>query len=285
MPSSRSDRLLLAVVRSLALVAACVLLAIFLFLIMETLPALRNLGIGSFFRPGSWNPLEGKFNMVPMLVGSLLVTFLAIAIAAPFGALWAIFLHFYARGRAVGWLRRSVELLAGIPSVVYGFWGMTVLVPLINSYHPPGASLLAGALIVAFMVLPTIAMMADAAFAAVPRAYLEGAHALGLETLGILRTAVLPAAKSGLLTAVALATGRAVGETMAVIMVCGNIVEIPSSVFDPVRTLTANIALEMAYALGDHRSALFASGLILVSFISLLVLVVDLFAKEPSHDY
>ena len=163
--------------------------------------------------------------------------------------------------------RRLIELLAGIPSVVYGFWGLVTLVPLIARVRPPGPSLLAGILILTIMILPTITLMAHAALAGVPKHYLQGAAALGLSRWATIRGVVFPAARSGLFTGVILETGRAIGETMAILMVCGNVVRTPHSLFDPIRTLTANIALEMGFALGDHRSALFVSGLLLTAMI------------------
>ena len=150
-----------------------------------------------------------------------------------------------------------------------------VLVPLIGSIHPPGPSLLAGIVILAIMILPTIALVADASLANVPQQYVRGAAALGLSRWGTIRGVVFPAAKSGLFTGIILETGRAIGETMAILMVCGNVVQTPHSLFDPIRTLTANIALEMAYALGDHRAALFVSGLVLMAMIAALVAAAD----------
>ena len=163
---------------------------------------------------------------------------------------------------------------------MYGFWGLVNLVPLIARIHPPGPSLLAGILILTIMILPTIALMADAALANVPQHYLRGAAALGLSRWATIRGVVFPAAKSGLFTGVILETGRAIGETMAVLMVCGNVVETPHSLFDPIRTLTANIALEMAFALGDHRSALFVSGLLLMAMIVALAVAAEIISKE-----
>jgi phosphate transport system permease protein len=192
----------------------------------------------------------------------------------------AIFSRFYAPEHLRTAYRRLVELLAGIPSVVYGFWGLVVLVPLIGRLQPPGPSLLAGVIILAIMVLPTIALMADAAIENVPEPYLRAAAALGLSRWGTIRGVVLPAARSGLFTGVILETGRAIGETMAILMVCGNVVQTPDSLFDPIRTLTANIALEMAYAVGDHRAALFVTGLVLMAMIVALVIAAELTARR-----
>jgi phosphate transport system permease protein len=154
------------------------------------------------------------------------------------------------------------------------------LVPIIARLHPPGPSLLAGVIILSIMILPTIALVADASFANLPDDYLKGAAALGLSRWGTIYGVVLPSAKSGLITGVILQTGRAIGETMAVLMVCGNVVRTPHSIFDPIRTLTANIALEMAYAMGDHRAALFVSGLLLMALVAALVLAAEALDKE-----
>jgi phosphate transport system permease protein len=164
-----------------------------------------------------------------------------------------------------------IELLAGIPSVVYGLWGLVVLVPLVARWQPPGASLMSAIIILTIMIVPTIALVAGAAIGSLPREYLQAAAALGLSRRRTVTSVVLPAARSGLLTAGLLATGRALGETMAVLMVAGNVVQTPTGLFQPVRTLTANIALEMAYAMGNHRSALFVSGLVLMAMVTVLV--------------
>lgn len=271
MSRSLSDRLLVIGLRAAAALAGVIVLLIAAFLLRESLPVLRHVGLARFFTDPSWNPTEGRYNLLPMLVGTLLAMTGAVLIATPLGILSAVFCRFYAPPRIGCWYRRLIELLSGIPSVVYGFWGLVVLVPLIRQIAPPGPSLLAGILILTIMILPTIALMADASLASVPPSYLRGAAALGLSRWSTIRRVVFPAAKSGLLTGVILGTGRAIGETMAILMVCGNIVRIPSSLFDPIRTLTANIALEMAYALGDHRAALFVSGLVLLAMIVALV--------------
>jgi len=254
-------------------------LLIVAFLLIESLPALRSVGPMRFFTDPSWHPAQGLFNLGPMLWGTLLVTLGSVLLATPAGILSAVFCRFYAPGPIARVYRSLIELLAGIPSVVYGFWGLVVLVPLIRSLQSPGASLLAGILVLAIMILPTVALLADAALAGVPPQYLQGAAALGLSRWGTLRGVVLPAAKSGLLTGVILATCRAIGETMAILMVCGNVVQTPRSLFDPIRTLTANIALEMAYALNDHRSALFVSGLALLGLIVALTAATEFIDK------
>lgn len=274
MRRTAADRFLAAGLGACAAGAAAIVLLIAVFLVVESWPALRHLGIGRFVTDPSWHPAaqagEGTFNMLPMVWGTLCVAAGAVLLATPLGVLSALFIHYYAPPPVARVHRRMIELLAGIPSVVYGFWGLVVLVPLIRALHPPGPSLLSGILVLALMILPTIALMADAAFAAVPAAQLRAAAALGLSRGRTVAGVVLPAARAGLLTGVMLGTGRAVGETMAVLMVCGNVVQAPRSLFEPVRTLAANIALEMSYALGEHRSALFVGGLMLLALIAAL---------------
>jgi phosphate transport system permease protein len=265
------DHLLIWLLRGIAAIAGMIVALILVFLVLEALPALSHIGITRFFTDPSWHPAEGFYNLTPMLWGTLLAMFGAVLVATPLGILSAVFCHYYAPATVARLYRGLIELLAGIPSVVYGFWGMVVLVPLIGALQPPGASLLAGILILTVMILPTIALTADASLANVPQQYLRGAAALGLPRWATIRGVVFPTAKSWLFTGVILETGRAIGETMAMLMVCGNVVQIPHALFDPVRTLTANIALEMAYALGDHRAALFVSGLVLMAMIVALV--------------
>jgi len=270
-----TDELLCWVLRSAAAIAGTIVMLIVVFLIVEALPVLHHVGLLRFFTDPSWHPAEGLYNLTPMLSGTLFAMTGSVLIATPLGIFSAVFCHYYAPPVLVRPYRRLIELLAGIPSVVYGFWGLVVLVPLIAEIQPPGPSLLAGILILTIMILPTITLMADASLANVPQQYLRGAAALGLPRWATIRNVVFPAAKSGLFTGVILETGRAIGETMAILMVCGNVVQIPSSIFDPIRTLTANIALEMAYALGDHRAALFVSGLVLMAMIVALALAAE----------
>ena len=176
-----------------------------------------------------------------------------------------------------------VELLAGIPSVVFGFWGLVVLVPIIGRWHPPGPSLLAGILILTLMILPTIMLIAHISIAQVPVAYIQSATALGFSRWSLIWHLILPTSQIGLFTGVLLGSARALGETMAVLMVCGNVVQTPSHLFDPIRTLTANIALEMAYALGNHRAALFVSGLLLMGLVILFVGLAEGLRHEKLH--
>ncbi|MDZ8066696.1 MAG: phosphate ABC transporter permease subunit PstC [Nostoc sp. DedQUE08] len=276
---SPNDFWLIWILRGLATIAGAIALLIVVFLLSESLPIFSHIEISRFFTDSSWNPTAGLYNLSPMLLGSLLAMVGAVLIATPIGILSAVFCQFYAPPMVAQLYRRLIELLAGIPSVVYGFWGLVVLVPLIGKIHPPGPSLLAGIAILAVMILPTVALIADASLEKVPTAYIQGAAALGLSRWTTICTVVFASAKSGLFTGLILGTGRAIGETMAILMVCGNVVQTPKSLFDPIRTLTANIALEMAYATEDHRSALFVSGLILMGMIVVLVAIAEVISQ------
>lgn len=278
-PPPRADLLLRRSLGGLAILAGSVVLGVMAFLVIESLEALRTVGPGRFLSDPGWFPAggaeAGAFNLVPMLSGTILLTLGALLIATPAGLGAAIFCRFYAPSRFAKPLRSILEVLAGVPSVVYGFWGLVTLVPIIQRLRPPGQSLLAGCLILALMVLPTIALMAEAALRTLPRPLLDGGAALGLDRWAIVRGLALPAALPGIASGVLLATVRALGETMAVLMVCGNVVQNPTSLFDPVRSLTANIALEMAYAGEHHRSALFVSGLFLMLAVAGLIALVE----------
>lgn len=274
-PSARDARLIWLLSAS-AVIASGLLLLILLFLAKEAWPVLSHIGPAKFLLDDGWHPTEGTFGLVPMLAASLAMSALAIVLAAPLGVASALFCRFYAPpliGRIYRW---AIILLAGIPSVVLGLWGLTVIVPLIIWLSPPGTSLLAGSLILTLMIVPTVALTTEAALAAVPQSYWSGAAALGLSREGTILGIALPATRASIFAGILLATARALGETMAVLMVSGNVVQVPKSLFDPVRTLTANIALEMAYATGDHRASLFVSGLVL----TLLVLALAAAARH-----
>lgn len=272
---STTDAVLLAGLRGLAVLAGVIALLIVGFVLWEAWPALRSVGLLRFVSDAGWHPSggaeRGQFNLLPILVGTLATTLGAVLLAAPAGLASALFCRFYAPALLARRYRSLIEILAGLPSVIYGLWGLTVLAPLIRLWQPPGQSLLAGMLILALMILPTVALLSDSALRAVPRSYLDGAAALGLSRWASIRGVALPAAAAGIASAVLLATGRALGETMAVLMVSGNVVRLPASLFDPVRTLTANIALELGYALDHHRAALFVSGLLLMALTVALV--------------
>lgn len=282
MSRSRTDALLKLSLLGCAALAGVIVLLIAVFLFKEAVPLLRDVGVARFFTDASWHATQGRYNLVPMLAGTLGVTVGAVAVATPVGLLSAVFCRFYAPGPTGVVYRRVVELLAGVPSVVYGFWGLVVLVPMIARWHPPGASLLAGILVLAVMIVPTVALVAESALRGLPASYMNAAAGVGLDRTATVWKVAVPAARGGIVTGVVLAVGRAVGEVMAVLMVCGNVVQVPDSLFAPVRTLTANIALEMAYALGDHRRALFVTGLLLLLLVVALVAVAE-WASRGRH--
>ncbi len=266
-----SDYLWAGVLGLLAALTGSLLLLVLWFLLTESWPALHHLGLHAFVTDVDWAPSENLYLLTPMLWGTLGTTLGALLLATPFGILSAIFCQEYAPPSLAAWYRRIIELLAGIPSVVFGFWGLMVLVPLIGRLHPPGPSLLAGILVLFLMILPTMMLTALGSLQQVPVALRFQATSLGLGRWTIIWRILLPAAKSGIMTGLVLSLARALGETMAVLMVCGNVVQTPSTLFDPIRTLTANIALEMAYALDDHRSALYVSGLLLMGAVGALI--------------
>ena len=255
----------------LALSSISVLALITVFIIVRGMPVIREVGVVNFVFGMSWAPSRGEFGIFPMIVGSVAVTLGAVVIGVPVGICCAIFLAEFAPPAMSNLFRPGIQLLAGIPSVVYGFWGLLFIVPFIgNVLGGPGLSILAGSIILGIMVLPTVITITESALIALPRQYKEGALALGMTHWQAIRSVLLPAAKSGIIASVILGIGRAIGETMAVIMVLGNAVAVPSSILDPVRTLTTNIGIEMGYATGTHQDALFATGIVLFIIIMLL---------------
>lgn len=264
-----AERTLLLV--ALSSLAGLLLIAAFMF--KEGLPFFVRVGIADFLGSSNWKPQAKppRFGVLPMVVGSLWVTLGAMLVGAPLGIAGAVFLCEFVPRPVMRVVKPTIELLAGIPSVVYGFIGVTVLVPWIRAHlGGSGLSILAGALILGVMVLPTVMSISVDAIAAVPPAFRDGALALGATRWQAVRMVILKAARTGIVAGVILGMGRAVGETMAVIMVTGNAVRIPGSALDSVRTLTANIALEMGYAIGLHRQALFATGIVLFVVVMLL---------------
>lgn len=250
-------------------VASLLLIAVFIF--KEGLPFIFKVGLRDFLFASDWNPQDGKFGIYPMIVASLWVTFGAMMIGAPLGVAGAIFLNEFVPKPVMKIVKPTIELLAGIPSVVFGFLGVMVLAPWIRAtMGGPGLSVLAASVILGIMVLPTVISISTDAISAVPNSYREGALALGATRWQSVHMVTIKAARSGIIASIILAMGRALGETMAVIMVAGNTVKIPHALTDPVRTLTANIALEMANATGMAREALFATGVVL--FVVIMVL-------------
>lgn len=263
--------------------AAIFILAIFLitvFIFAKGLPLISKIGIGHFLFTTQWNPTKGIFGIGSMFVGSIMVTLGSMLWAVPLGLSTAILMAEIAPPRVGTLLGNFVNLLAGIPSVVYGFIGLIVIVPFIRDHlGGNGLSLLAGAIILGIMILPTIINVSRDAILAVPHEYKEGSLALGASHYQTITKVIVPAARSGIITAIVLGMGRAIGETMAVVMVTGNSAIIPGSVLEPVRTMTSNIVLEMGYASGDHQAALFATGMILFILIVCLNLTINIIAK------
>jgi phosphate transport system permease protein len=265
----------------LALSAIGSLLLITIFIFKEGLPLIWHTGLKNFLLSTHWAPTKGHFGILAMIISSVLVTLGAMIFGVPLGLACAIVLAEFSPERLKGLLKPALELLAGIPSVVYGFLGVIWLVPLVRDYlGGPGLSLLTAAIILGIMILPTVTSISIDALSAVPDLYRDGSIALGATQWQTVRRVVLPAASSGIITAIILGMGRAVGETMAVIMVAGNALKLPTSILDPVRTLTSNIALELGYASGRHREALFATGIVLFVIIMILNLSATLITRR-----
>lgn len=274
---SRSlDRVFRGVLGLLAAVSGGMVLLIVSYLVTGAWPAIEAGRLAAFFTDERWQPgsaRDPQFGVVSMLVGSLLVTLLAVGLATPVGVASAVFHRFYAPPVLERWNRRMLELLIGVPAVVFGFWGLMTVVPLIVRLAPetPGQSLLAGGIVLALMILPIVTLTTQAALQAVPRAQLLAAAGLGLGRARTIWAVALPAARGGIGAGVLLSLARAIGETMAVVLVCGNIPQIPDSLFDPIRPVTSTIALEMGYATASHKALLFCAGLVLVLFTAVFV--------------
>ncbi len=267
----RNERLVRLALLAIAFSAISVLAVITAFIFMEGTPIMFKYGFKSFLAGMDWYPTEKSFGLLPMIAGSLMVTLGALVIGVPLGLACAVFLTEFSSRRTRRIVKPVIELLAGIPSVVYGFMGVVILVPFIReSLGGPGLSVLAASIILGIMILPTVISISIDSLLAVPAAYREGSIALGATRWQTTKMVLFPAARSGIVASIILGMGRAIGETMAVIMVAGNAATVPGSVLAPVRTLTSNIALEMGYASGEHREALFATGVIL--FVIIMVL-------------
>ena len=271
-----------------ASVLAVALICIFLF--ANGIPAMKEIGFGKFLTGQMWRPKNQVFGIFPMIIGSLYVTAGAILFGVPVGILTSVFMAHYCPKKIYRPLKAATELLAGIPSVVYGFFGLVVLVPWIREmgrglgFGGNGSSILTASLLLGMMILPTIIGVTESAIRAVPAQYYEGAVALGATHERAIFRVILPAAKSGVVAGIVLGIGRAIGETMAVIMVAGNQARMPAGIFRGIRTLTANIVIEMGYATDLHREALIATGVVLFVFILLINFSVALLNRRGSHE-
>lgn len=259
-----------------------------LFLFANGVPAMQKIGFFDFLLGQNWAPndVPASYGIFPMILGSIYITAGASVIGVPIGILTAVFMAKYCPGKAYKVLHPAVELLAGIPSVVYGFFGMLVLVPLVRNVSiamgakTNGSSILTASILLGIMILPTIVGVSESAIRAVPEQYYEGALALGASHERCIFSVVLPAAKSGILASVVLGIGRAIGETMAVIMVAGNQPRMPAGLLKGIRTMTANIVIEMGYAAELHREALIATGVVLFVFILLINLIFSVLKRR-----
>lgn len=274
---------------NLFLICACIsilsVIIISVYIFANGIPIFFKVGFKEIIFGTEWKPLEGKFGLLPMIVASILVTLGSVAIGVIIGLMTAILLAEVAPERLSKVIRPAVELLAGIPSVVYGFFGLIVIVPIIDKkFGGGGNSLLAAIIILGIMILPTIVSIAETSIRSVPKEYKEGSLALGASHVQTIFKVIIPGAKSGIMAAIVLGMGRAIGETMAAILVIGNTPQVPHSLFDRVRTLTSNIAIEMSYAQGLHQEALFATGVVLFVFIMALNIILNVFIRKVGED-
>jgi phosphate transport system permease protein len=264
-----------------ALSTLSVLAVITIFIFVEGVPLINKVGLFNFIFGMKWAPSQGVYGIFPMIVGTVSVTLGAALIGVPVALCVSIFLTEYAPAKVRDIMRPAIQLLAGIPSVVYGFWGLTFVVPAIRQYlGGPGLSILAGSIILAIMILPTIISISEVSLMALPGLYKQGSLALGATHWQTIYAVLIPSAKSGIMAAIILGIGRAIGETMAVIMVLGNAVALPNSILDPARTLTTNIGIEMGYASGAHQQALFATGIVLFVMIMIINAVAQVIVRK-----
>ncbi len=265
-----------ATVSIIAVVVICV------FLFSKGFPTIAEIGVFNFLGGTVWKPLEGHFGIFPMIVGSIYVTAGAIILGVPIGILCAVFMARFCPPKLYKILKPAVDLLAGIPSIVYGFFALMVIVPVMQDiFGGSGKGILTASILLAIMILPTIIGVAESALRAVPESYYEGSLALGATHERSVFFTLLPAAKSGILAGVILGIGRAIGETMAVVYIAGNQPILPDSILSGVRTMTANIVLEMGYAAdGIHRNALIATAVVLFVFILIINLSFSLLRRR-----
>lgn len=260
-------------------IAAVILICVFLF--ASGVPAIREIGVFNFLFGTTWRPANDLYGILPMIVGSIYVTAGALVIGVPVGVLTAIFMARFCPKWLYKIMKPAVNLMAGIPSVVYGFFGLVVLVPYIrDTFGGRGLSVMTASILLGLMILPTIISMSESSLRAVPQSYYEGGLALGASHERSVFFTVVPAAKSGIFASIILGVGRAIGETMAVIMVAGNQTVIPEKITDGVRTLTTNIVMEMGYSTGLHREALIATAVVLFVFILIINLAFSLLKRR-----
>jgi phosphate transport system permease protein len=263
--------LLITAISSIIIIAL-----IIVFIFSEGLPAMQSYGFLNFIFGMEWSPSDGLYGVFPMIIGSIEITLLSLVMAIPLGIFCAIFLAEIAPPSMRKILKPTIQTLAGIPSVVYGFFGLIILVPFMREqFGGTGFSMFTASIILTVMILPIIISVSEDALKSVPLEYKEASLALGATHWQTIKNVIFPAALAGIITSVILGMGRAIGETLAIIMVAGNVVQIPNSIFDPVRALTSNIAIEMGYATGIHYNALFATGIVLIFMIIILLIIAN----------
>lgn len=266
-------------VTAIVSIVAVALICVFLF--ANGIPAMKEIGFLEFLTGTSWKPGNNKYGIFPMILGSIYVTGGALVIGVPVGVLMSIYMARFCPAKPYKILKPIVDLLAGIPSIVYGFFGLVVLVPYIREhFESKGQSILCASVLLGIMILPTIIGASEPTIRAVEESYYEGALALGATHERSVFTVIVPAAKSGIFAAIILGVGRALGETMAVMMVVGNQPRVPDSILKGVRTLTTNIVMEMGYATDLHREALIATGVVLFVFILIINLGFSLIKRS-----
>lgn len=276
-----SEKIMAVIFAIAASVSVISVILICYFLFSNGIGAMADIGFTNFIFGKEWRPGNDIYGIFPMILGTFYITGGSLVIGIPLGLLMAVFLSRYCPKKIYGLVNSLVELLAGIPSIIYGFFGMVVLVPFVkNNFAGNGNSIFTAAILLGIMILPTIISVSKAALMAVPESYYEGAVALGATKEISIFKVMVPAAKSGITAAIALGIGRAMGETMAVMMIAGNQPRIPGSVFEGVRTLTTNIVLEMGYATDLHAEALIATGVVLFVLILIINLFVSFFKRK-----
>ena len=268
-------------------IVAVVLICVFLF--ANGVPAMQEIGFLKFLTGRVWRPGNDIYGIFPMILGSIYVTAGAIIVGVPVGIFTAVFMARYCPKKIYKILKPATELLAGIPSVVYGFFGLVIIIPVVReityflNQNGDGSSILTASILLGIMILQTIIGVSESAIRAVPESYYEGSVALGADSIRSVFSVVLPAAKSGIMAGVILGIGRAIGETMAVIMVAGNQPQMPNGIFAGIRTMTANIVMEMGYASGLHREALIATGVVLFMFILIINLLFSVIKRRSDR--
>lgn len=279
-----SEKIMAVIFAIAASVSVISVILICYFLFSNGIGAMADIGFTNFIFGKEWRPGNDIYGIFPMILGTFYITGGSLVIGIPLGLLMAVFFSRYCPKKIYGLVNSLVELLAGIPSIIYGFFGMVVLVPFVkNNFAGNGNSIFTAAILLGIMILPTIISVSKAALMAVPESYYEGAVALGATKEISIFKVMIPAAKSGITAAIALGIGRAMGETMAVMMIAGNQPRIPESVFEGVRTLTTNIVLEMGYATDLHKEALIATGVVLFVLILIINLFVSFFKRKRGN--